>query len=142
MQTNFENLEIYQLSEKLADRIYEIASGWPHLEQNTVGSQVIRAADSVGANIAEGSGRGTDKDFLRFLKIARGSFYETKHWLRRAYRRKLLTADESTELKEILDELTPKKNAYIRSVSRPKTPSGKTQKPKSKGQSPDESSRS
>ncbi len=78
-KTNFENLEIYQLSEKLADEIWEIVLGWNHLAQDTVGKQIIRSADSVGANIAEGSGRGSNLDYKRFLRIARGSLYETRH---------------------------------------------------------------
>ncbi|CAN5481738.1 hypothetical protein BH18ACI1_BH18ACI1_00650 [soil metagenome] len=115
-QTNFENLKIYQLSEKLADRVWDIVVEWNHLAQDTVGKQIVRAADSIGANIAEGSGRGSDKDYSRFLKISRGSLYETKHWLRRAYKRKLLTQEQTNELKIVMNELTPKLNAYIRSI--------------------------
>jgi len=92
MKTNFERLEIYQLAEKLSDRVWEIVYKRNYLAIDTVGKQLIRATDSIGANIAEGSGRGSDKDFLRFLKISRGSLYESKHWLRRAYRRKVASA--------------------------------------------------
>lgn len=67
-QTNFEKLEIYQLPEKLADRIWDIVLEWNHLAQDTVGKQIIRSADSIGANIAEGSGRGSDKDYTRFFE--------------------------------------------------------------------------
>ena len=142
--TNFEKLEIYQLSERLSELVWKIVSKWERLAQNTVGGQLIRSADSIGANIAEGNGRGSDKDYLRFLKISRGSLYETKHWLRRAYRRELLSAENSDELRLILAELLPKQNAYIRAVSRPKlpTPQGqnsrtKAQSPKTKDQSPE-----
>ena len=130
--TNFENLKIYQLSEKLADRVWIIVLEWNHLAQDTVGKQIIRAADSIGANIAEGSGRGSDKDYSRFLKISRGSLYETKHWLRRAYKRKLLTQEQINELKIIINELTPKLNTYIRSIGTfdMKTEIDKDQKPK------------
>lgn len=117
-QTNFEKLEIYQLSEKLADRIWDIVLGWNNLAQDTVGKQIVRSADSIGANIAEGSGRGSDKDYSRFLKIGRGSLYETKHWLRRAFKRNLLTPEQINELKEIINELTPKQNAYIRAIGK------------------------
>lgn len=122
-QTNFEKLEIYQLAEKLADRIWEIVLGWNNLAQDTVGKQIIRAADSIGANIAEGSGRGSDKDYTRFLRIGRGSLYETKHWLRRAFKRNLLTQEQIAEIKELINEVTPKLNAYIRAIgkSNPKT---------------------
>ena len=115
-KTNFENLDIYRLAEDLADRVWDIVVGWDRLAQNTVGSQLIRSADGIGANIAEGSGRGTDKDYLRFLKIARGSLYETKHWLRRAFKRKLLAKDQVQEIRLINEELTPKLNAYIRAI--------------------------
>lgn len=90
-RTNFENLEVYQLSEQLADEVWKIAGGWNNLARDTIGKQMIRAADSIGANIAEGVGRGSYQDNRRFVKIARGSLNETKHWLRRAFRRKLLT---------------------------------------------------
>ena len=48
------------------------------------------ASDSIGANIAEGSGKGSNMEFKRYCKIARGSLFESKHWLRRAYKRSLL----------------------------------------------------
>ena len=115
-KTNFENLEIYKLAEKLADQIWEIVVKWNALAQDTVGKQIIRSADSIGANIAEGSGRGTDKDYLRFLKISRGSLYETRHWLRRAVRRSLLKKEEIDALSLITKELTPKLNAYIKAI--------------------------
>ena len=60
-KTNFENLEIYTLSEQLADSVWEIVLKWNNLAQDTVGKQLIRSADSVGANIAEGSGRAASK---------------------------------------------------------------------------------
>ncbi len=118
MKTNFENLDIYKLSEKLSDEVWCLVLSWNRLAQDTVGIQMIRSTDSIGANIAEGSGRGTKKDYIRFLKISRGSLYETRHWLRRAYKRKLLKEDQTNDLKKIVDELTPKLNAYIRAVEK------------------------
>jgi len=117
-RVNFENLRIYQLSEKLADRVWESVTRWDGLAKDTVGKQLIRAADSIGANIAEGSGRGSSVDYRRFLRISRGSLYETLHWLRRAYMRKLLTAKQTSELRAIIKELSPSLNAYLRSVSK------------------------
>ena len=115
--THFENLKVYQLSEQLADEIWEIVIKWDQLPRNTVGQQIVRSADGIGACIAEGSGRGTAQDNRRFIGIARGSLYETKHWLRRAFRRKLLTKAQTDNLKEIVDNLTPALNGYWRSVS-------------------------
>lgn len=50
-KSNFEKLEIYQLAEKLADEIWFIVEKWQYFEKDTVGKQIVRAADSVGANI-------------------------------------------------------------------------------------------
>jgi len=117
-RTNFEKLEVYQLAEKLADAIWEIVVEWGHLAQDTVGRQLVRSADSIGANIAEGTGRGAFQDNRRFVRIARGSLYETKHWLRRAYRRSLLTKEQIDGLKPVIDELAPRLNAYLRSIGK------------------------
>lgn len=121
-KTNFEKLHIYKLSEKLADGIWKIVVHWEFLAKNTVGIQITKAADSVGANIAEGSGRGTNPELRRFLRVARGSLYETQHWLRRAYKRRLLTEKEVNDLLPIIRELTPKLNAYLRSIGTFKRP--------------------
>ena len=117
-RVNFENLRIYELSEKLADKVWESVLPWDGFAKDTVGKQLVRAADSIGANIAEGSGRGSSQDYRRFLRISRGSLYETLHWLRRAYQRKLLTARQTSELRSIISELSPTLNAYLRSVSK------------------------
>ena len=72
-RTNFEGLRVYQLAEELADRIWEIVMGWNIFARDTVGKQLVKAADSIGANIAEGTGRGTFVDNRRFVRISRGS---------------------------------------------------------------------
>ena len=115
-KTNFEGLQVYQLSERLADEIWNVVGGWNDFAKNTVGKQIVRAADSIGANIAEGSGRGSFQDNRRFIRIARGSLNETQHWLRRAYKRTLLTTEQVDNLKPIIGELAPKLNAYLRSI--------------------------
>jgi four helix bundle protein len=112
-RTAFEDLQVYQLSEQLSDIAWSAIQKWPYLEKDTIGKQLVRASDSVGANIAEGSGRGTFKDNSRFAKIARGSLFEVKHWLRRAFRQKLLSGSAIKEFQDILDILTPKLSAYI-----------------------------
>jgi four helix bundle protein len=115
-KTNFENLEIYKLAEELADKVWDIVVEWDRLSQDTVGKQLIRSSDSVGANIAEGSGRGSEQDYRRFIRVARGSLNETRHWLRRAFRRKLLSADQIESLTPTIEKLTPKLNAYLRAI--------------------------
>ncbi len=115
-QTGFENLRVYQLAETLSDLIWKITIQWDRLAQDTVGRQLINSADSIGANIAEGTGRGSFADNRRFAKIARGSLFEVRHWLRRAHQRDLLSKDEILSLQKIVDELTPKLSAYIKSI--------------------------
>lgn len=117
-RSNFENLQIYKLSEDLADNVWEIVLEWDQFARDTVGKQLVRAADSIGANIAEGTGRKSYADNKRFVFIARGSVNETKHWLRRAYKRRLLTAEQIERLKPIVDTLAPKLNAYANSIGR------------------------
>jgi len=115
-KTNFENLRVYLLSEKLNDLTWDIVSKWDTFAKNSVGLQLVRSSDSVGANIAEGTGRGSFNDNKRFAKIARASLYETKHWLRRAYRRNIINNGDTEILKNIIDELTPRLNSYIKSI--------------------------
>ena len=115
-KSNFESLRVYQLAEQLADQIWSIVIGWDVFARDTVGKQLVKAADSIGANIAEGTGRGSFVDNRRFVRIARGSLNETQHWLRRAYKRQLLNDKEVRNLKPIIDELAPKLNAYLKSI--------------------------
>src|SRR5579862_2901974 len=103
-RTAFENLAVYRLSEELADQVWSLVLSWDAFARRTVGEQLVDAADSIGANIAEGAGRGSFKDNQRFVRIGRGSLNETKHFLRRAYCRKLLTNQQVSNLKTLLDE--------------------------------------
>jgi four helix bundle protein len=125
VRTNFENLRVYQLSEEIADLTWDIVVKWKRLAQDTVGKQLIKSADSIGANIAEGTGRGSYADNRRFARIARGSLFEVKHWLRRAYRRDLLSENEVSKLQNLVNELTPKLSAYINSIGNRKNKSDK-----------------
>ena len=115
-RTNFEKLRVYQLSEKLADHIWQVVQGWNNFARDTVGKQVVRSADSIGANLSEGAGRGRYLDNKRFVRMARGSSNETQHWLRRAYKRNLLTKVQVDKLKPIISELGPCLNAYLKSI--------------------------
>lgn len=114
----FQDLLVYQVAEQLADELWPIMRGWDGVAQNTVGQQMVRAADSIGANIAEGTGRKSFKDNQRFVKIARGSLYETQHWLRRAFKRKLLTPEQIATIQPLVERLGPLLNGYLRSIGR------------------------
>ena len=112
----FEGLRVYALAEEISDVIWETVTGWDYFGKDTVGKQLVRSADSIGANIAEGSGRGSYQDNRRFIRIARGSLLETRHWLRRAHKRKLLNENDTARLKALVDELEKKQNAFLNSI--------------------------
>ena len=133
-RTNFENLRVYQLSEELADEIWDIVLSWNNFAKDTVGKQIVRSANSIGANIAEGEGRGSFQDNRRFVKISRGSLQETQHWLRRAFKRNLLTSEQIETLKPLIDKLSPTLNAYLRSIGEQKTAKDKGQMTKDKSE--------
>ncbi len=78
----------------------------------------------IGANIAEGAGRHNYQVNQRFVKIARGSLHETKYWLKRASSRKLMTNEQLNRLAPIINDLSPKLNAYLNYLDK----AAKTQK--------------
>jgi four helix bundle protein len=91
----FRDLDVYRRSIRLADGLHRSAVTWPSFDLWTVGVQIVRAADSVGANIAEAEGRSTDADRRRFLIVARASALELQHWLDRAQTRGLKVPDDA-----------------------------------------------
>ena len=109
-------LDVYKLAEELSDLIWYGFDSWPKKVQQTTGYQIIKSSDSIAANIAEGYGRYTPADRKVFYRYARGSFEETKAWLRKLIRRKIIAMSEISEYQRIIDELGPKLNAFIRST--------------------------
>jgi len=73
---SYQDLEVWQLAVALVTRIYQFVRRFPSSERFGLVAQIQRAATSVPANIAEGWGRGTTKEFVQFLRFARGSLYE------------------------------------------------------------------
>jgi four helix bundle protein len=132
----FQELTVYLVAEQLCDLVWDIVRGWEPIARDTVGKQLIRAADSIGANIAEGTGRGSFADNKRFVRIARGSLYETKHWLRRAFRRRLLTQEQINQLQPLVDRLGPLVNGYLRSIGRGSPCPDEGQRTKDEGRMP------
>ena len=75
---NYKDLIVWKKSVDLAVSIYKTTQTFPKSEQFALSSQVQRAGSSIAANIAEGAGRNSDKEFVHFLSIALGSLYETE----------------------------------------------------------------
>ena len=73
---DYRSLSVWVAARRLAVLTYEATASLPVRHQPVRGDQMRRAAVSVASNIAEGSGRGSDREFIRFLRIARGSLHE------------------------------------------------------------------
>ncbi|HEX5956948.1 MAG TPA: four helix bundle protein [Solirubrobacterales bacterium] len=93
-ESNFRSLVAYQAARSLARNAHASVRHWGKFDQWTVGVQLVRAADSIGANIAKAMGRFHLADQRRLLLFARGSLYETEHWIQCAAERGLLDAGE------------------------------------------------
>jgi len=113
-----EALRIYQLAEKVADEVWAEVITWKPFARDTVGREFVRAADSIGANISEGHGRYHYREEINFDFYSRGSLKETRHWLRRANVRGLLSEGRYERILSLLGELEPQLNSYIRSLRR------------------------
>ena len=109
-------MDVYKLAEELSDLIWYAFDEWPRKVQQTTGYQIIRSADSIAANLAEGYGRYTPADRKVFYRYSRGSFEETKAWLRKHIRRKVVSDNDIDKYTKIIEELGPKLNAFIRST--------------------------
>ncbi len=90
---NFRKLDIWIDSVELADTVYVMTDAFPKSEVYGLASQMQRAAVSVPSNIAEGSGKDSDRDFSRFLAIALGSLYELETQVEIAYRRAYISTE-------------------------------------------------
>ena len=115
---DLKNLEIYNISMAMGEQIWTLVGQWKYFEKDTIGKQLVRSADSVAANISEGFGRYHFNDSRHFYYFARGSLYETKTWLQKAYDRKLITVEEFNELDERYTKLGVKLNNYIRAIGK------------------------
>ncbi len=111
-----EDLNVYKLANEISDDIWIIVERWNFFDKDTVGKQLVRAADSISANIAEGFGRYFYKENRQFCYYARGSMMETQTWISKAKNRGLINEQVATEMNSKLDILAQKLNAYIKSI--------------------------
>jgi len=118
MAENFRSLLVWQKAEELAVLIYSVSKSFPKEEQFGLTNQLRRAAVSVGANIAESTGRSGLKDKIQFLMISRGSLTETQSHISIAARLGFL--EEKLAEKIIIDyeELARKINAFVKSLGK------------------------
>ncbi|MEM7332581.1 MAG: four helix bundle protein [Chloroflexota bacterium] len=113
MSKKFEDLVILKTAESIADEVWDVASNWAPFEKDTIGKQLVRAIDSVGANIAESYGRYHYGEKIQFVYYARGSLFESKYWLNRAHTRNLIPEIEVTELIRKINNLAKQLNGFL-----------------------------
>lgn len=115
------DLDLWKRAVELATATYQLTLAFPASERFGLTQQLRRAAVSVASNIAEGAARGTSRDFIRFLHIARGSLAEWETQIEIARRCGIPgTFDEAATLARIVGQLL---NGLIRSLARNEPPS-------------------
>ena len=105
MKFNFEKLEVWQLGMEVVSGIYKVSKIFPASEKFELTSQIKRAALSIPLNIAEGSGRKTQKDFCHFIRISIGSVLEVVTCLKIVLREKFIGEGEYKELETSLQKV-------------------------------------
>jgi four helix bundle protein len=109
-------LEAWREGIALVKAMYEATKGFPAEERYGLTSQIRRAAVSIPANIAEGAARGTKKEFLQFLIIARGSISELETLLTIAEEVGFLSNEKAGDLDRSCDQVSSRLSGLITSV--------------------------
>ena len=113
-----DELQVYQLSMELGEKIWKIVMKWDYFAKDTVGKQLVRAVDSIAANLSEGYGRYHYKESRHFGYYSRGSLFETKTWITKAHNRGMTNDLDFGEIIKSVDIIGVKINNYINSIGR------------------------
>ncbi|MFC2111217.1 four helix bundle protein [Bacteroidota bacterium] len=120
-----DELQVYQLSMDIAEKVWNIVIKWEYFAKDTVGKQLVRAVDSVSSNLSEGFGRYHYKESKNFYYYSRGSLFETKTWLTKSKNRNLITEKEFLTFQTEINNIGIKLNNYIKSIGKTTTKSNK-----------------
>lgn len=130
MALAFEDLEVLKRSESFCDDIWKLVQNWTHFDKSTAGKQLVRSADSIGANLAEGYGRYHWGEKLQFFYYSRGSLFETKYWINRAINRNLVSKDNGAQFIKQIEDIGKNINNLIRSTKTQKVAYKKLKEPR------------
>lgn len=108
------DIKAYQSAFALSNEVWEIAIKWKIFEKDTLGKQLVRAIDSISANIAEGFGRHHKNDKIKFYIIARGSLLECMDWIEKAKTRNLIDSQQYEKMATALKNLPREINILIK----------------------------
>ncbi len=117
---DYKKLAVWKKSHEMVLRIYHLSSTFPSSEVYGLTSQIRRSALSIPSNIAEGSGRGTDGDFVRFLGIARGSATELEYQALLAHHLHFIAAEDYEKLDQDIAEILRMITGLIQKLSTPR----------------------
>ena len=116
MIKSLDDFQVYQLAMDLGEDIWSIVLKWDYFCKDTIGKQLVRASDSIAANLSEGLGRYHYKETKNFTYYSRGSLFETKTWLTKANNRKLINDALFEDFINQLDTIGIKINNYIKTL--------------------------
>ena len=125
----FEEITSWQAARKLTKLIYELSNEGPLVNDYGFKDQMRRSTVSIMANIAEGYGRRSDKEFIQYLSIAHGSVEEFKSHLYVAHDNKYIEKDDFEKLYKLADEIKNQLGGFIKYLSKQNT---KEKRPKAK----------
>jgi four helix bundle protein len=113
-----EELKVYQFSMDMGERVWSIVMEWDYFARDTIGRQLVKAADSIAANLSEGFGRYHYRENINFSYYSRGSLFETKTWLVKAKNRNLLEKPDYELFMQQVDDIGIRLNNYIKSIGK------------------------
>ena len=116
---DFRNIKVWEKSHQLALATYKATKDFPSDERFGLISQARRAATSVPTNIAEGCGRGSDKELAYFLRVAAGSASELEYLFLAANDLGFLEADTYAMLNQQVNEVKKMLNGFLKGLQGP-----------------------
>jgi four helix bundle protein len=115
---NVFEMDVYKLSMEVGEKVWSIVDKWNYFEKDTVGKQLVRAMDSVAANLSEGFGRYHYKEKKNFSYYSRGSLYESRTWFEKAKIRNLINEEDFDYFKTTINSIGRILNGYIKAIGK------------------------
>lgn len=100
----------------IGESVWTMVRQWDYFAKDRVAKQIVRSADSIAANLAEGYGRYHFKENQKFCYYSRGSAEETQTWVEKAVHRELIERESARKLYDQIENYKKRLNAYIRSI--------------------------
>jgi|SRR6185436_13434927 len=104
----------YKIAFNLSNYVWDVVVKWEYFPKTTLGGQFVNSVDSISANIAEGFGRYSKKDKIKFYRYSSGSLKESLDWNQKSKTRKLLSDSEYLHIFTELNKLPKEINHLIK----------------------------